>query len=43
MNEELQAILKCLRLWSLLANWDDLLARKEAAGLEAVGEQPAGL
>ena len=27
MNEELQQILKYLRLWSLLANWDDLLAR----------------
>jgi DNA replication protein DnaC len=27
MNEALQEILKYLRLWSLLANWDDLLAR----------------
>ena len=27
MNEELQQVLKYLRLWSLLANWDELLAR----------------
>jgi DNA replication protein DnaC len=27
MNEELQHILKYLRLWSLLANWDELLTR----------------
>jgi len=27
MNEELQKTLKYLRLWSLLANWDDLLQR----------------
>ena len=26
MNEELQHILKYLRLWALLANWDELLA-----------------
>ena len=27
MNEELQQVLKYLRLWSLLANWDELLVR----------------
>ena len=27
MNEELQQTLKYLRLWSLLANWDELLTR----------------
>jgi len=26
MNEELQNILKYLRLWGLLANWDELMA-----------------
>ena len=29
MNEELQQILKTLRLWGLLAQWDELLAQAQ--------------